>query len=173
MKAIIILSFLFATSMIFSQEFVSNKQEYYVLTTDETHISNDKKLVIIDSNTITFELPNGKKYIREIKYIEDKSSGGKVGKMYGIQKTGQRLVIYDDEIFINLASTDDIAVTYYLENYKERTEEQLKILEQEREKSEYDSNVTLYGVFTADCIREKKNKSRHELYGNRGNSWRT
>ena len=160
MKLIITLSLAFLLillnfELIFGQQFKSDRQSAFIEYSPEQTNFSGLKTIWIDGEKIKAELPTGGIFEGVIKFHSKHSSAGKEGELYNINAPGE----YEDEIFLNLSSNmDGLAVTYYLINYQELTEEQKAIQKKETEEYEYKSNLELYGKLTADCVRDKQVK---------------
>jgi hypothetical protein len=146
------------------QNYESNKQSY--LKGSETKFTpvTGRKLVTVDNNKLFAELPTGGTFNGTLKLSGDQVYHGKTGKKYELGDN-DLMVVYDDEIFLNLMRHKGIAITYYLTNYIEPNSEQQKLNDKEAEEVGYKMDLELYGKFTADCIREKRVKVGMDLIG--------
>ena len=157
MKLEFTLLFIFLLAVCKGQDYQSNKQSYLKgYETKFTPVIGDKS-ISIKNDTLFAELPTGDTFNGEIRFFGNQTSSGKTGKRYDIGNN-DLIVVYEDEIFLNLEKHKGIVITYFLTNYKEPSPEQRKLNKLEEEKAEYKINLELYGKFTADCIEEKKVK---------------
>jgi hypothetical protein len=140
-----------------AQNYESNKQKYLKKSATEFIPINTHKIISISGDSLIAELPTGESFNGTMKFSGNQTSHGKTGKKFDLGDN-DLMVVYEDEIFLNLTRHKGIAITYYLTNYKEPNAEQQKQNKQEDDEAEYKMNLKLYGKFTADCIKERKVK---------------
>lgn len=151
-KSFLLLASVIISQIAIAQVFISNKQSHSSSDSEKEYFQK-KKVTISDDNFVA-ELPNGQVLKGVIILTSDEIKDGKKVKIYKTDKNCV-LVLNEDYIFLNLYRTDNIAYTFYLDNYVEPTEADKKITQ---EKTKYELNVKFYGKFTADCIKEGKVK---------------
>jgi hypothetical protein len=136
-----------------AQEYISNRQSYISDNSTESIFLNETRNIIISGNNFEIELPDNKLIKGTLILKSDEIKNGRNVKIYETDK-GCILVINSDNIFLNLYKTNDIAYTYYLENYVEPPAKSDLEKQKEDEERKYNFNVELYGQFSADCIKE-------------------
>jgi hypothetical protein len=137
-------------NIIFGQKFISNYQESIIGTKPAVVFKNNARVLIIENGFFDIELPKRGKLTGSLTLESEEEINGFKKQVF---KTDQDciLVIEENLIFLNLFRTDDMAHTFFLENYIEPSEsEKVK----KAKESEYKVNLELWGKFTADCLKE-------------------
>lgn len=146
----ILLLFSIAT---YAQEYVSHKQSFIEGNNTESTVTNQTRTITILGDRFKAELPDD----NTIEGSLTLQSTDDNKKVYKTDK-GCILIVNDDNIFLNMYKTHDIAYSFYLENHIEPTEEEKAAakaeIERETEEYMYNVHVDLYGEFTANCMRE-------------------
>lgn len=146
----------FFTSFVFSQTFISNMQSYYDVEKSETIYIKDKRIISINEPNFSVELPDNSELKGTLTFWEEKIKDGFKVKSYKIDGGGV-IAVFKDNVFFNLHATQDIAYSFYLDNFIEPTEAEKKKEKEERNKkvaeSIYQTHIKMFGRLTADCIR--------------------
>jgi hypothetical protein len=157
MKKFLLPFFIFLSLSLQAQKFVSTKQSIMGGGNPEPIRVEQTKVIEITGNNFTAELPDGGILKGTITLESEKEIQGQKVKIFKTDK-GCPFVINEDNVFINLFKTDDVAYSFYLDNYVEPTEEETAKAREKQEKDleewSYNSHVKMFGKFSADCMRE-------------------
>lgn len=142
--------FISSLNAIFAQKFISHHQESSIGTKPPVVIKNNTRVLIIENGFFDIELPKRGRLTGSLTLESEEEINGFKKQVF---KTDQDCILVIDEnlIFLNLYRTDDMAHTFFLENYIEPSESG-KI--KKAKETEYKVNVEVYGKFTADCLKE-------------------
>ncbi len=143
---------------IIAQTFISQKQSYFG-DNGKIIIEGERK-VIIDGGKFSMLLPNNTEFKGTLKFTSEKIVNGFNQKIYNIDGDGL-IVLNEDNVFANLYATRyETAITYFLENYVELTEEEKlkEKAERDRKVAEFSlkTDIKIFGELTAKCIQDKK-----------------
>ncbi len=152
MRTVLILTGLmfFGYNNLIAQKYISNRQSYMEGNSSKSIYLDETRYIRINGNQFEVELPDNSLLKGTLTLISDETKDGKRIIVYKTDK-GCILVINSDNIFLNLYKTNDIAYTYYLDNYIEPTEKEKQEI---KEKTEYEIHVKQYGKLSADCIKD-------------------
>lgn len=158
-KNVFLLSILLLTGFfnLKAQKYISNRQSYIASNSTESIFLDETRYILITGDNFEIELPDNKLLKGTLTLKSDETKDGRKIKIYETDK-GCFLVINNGNIFLNLYKTNDIAYTYYLDNYVEPPAKSDKEKQEEIKEWEYNLNIELYGKFSADCIKEGKVK---------------
>jgi hypothetical protein len=150
LKLTFLILFISPFNIIFAQKFISNHQESIIGTRPAVVFKNNARVLIIENGFFDVELPKRGRLTGSLTLESEEEINGFKKQVF---KTDQDCILVIDEnlIFLNLFRTDDMAHTFFLENYVEPSEsEKIK----KAKETEYTVNVEVYGKFTADCMKE-------------------
>ena len=155
---LILLIALFLNLSLLAQTFISQKQSFFGEIGEGT--TKKERKVIIDGEKFLIILPDSTEFKGILKFDSEKIINNFTQKVYKIDGGGI-IVLNEDNVFANLYGTKyKSAITYYLDNFIEPTDE-----EKLREKLESDKkiaedlfkiDVEIFGEITAKCIQDKK-----------------
>lgn len=130
------------------QEFISYRQS--LIKGNETSDQQSNKVCTLSfyDGTYNIELPTGRIINGEM-FLKEVKNGNEVYET----DTGCVLFISIDKIFFNLYRTDNMAVSFYLPNYKDPSFAEKVTANLE---SKYELDKKIHGEFVANCILERK-----------------
>ena len=147
-----IITLLLICSKAYSQTYVSEKQTYYFAEKeiDNEKIFNDNRTFIVSEDTYFIEMPDNKIITGRFKKVKIEETNE---YKYEMEKGGF-FQIGDEKIFMNLYKTDyKCIVNFYLDNGYEIDKKKRNETVTE---NNYQSNIRVFGEFTAKCIKDKE-----------------